>query len=110
MTDPHFKKITNRAKDHIALAHGGNPKSMQKTPSQKRSENMRKKLLRGGKPEPEPQFDCCDCEKEPCGFSLKRCDKASLIGRCVECGQRTRYRLVEGQTWKMCKNCREMKK
>lgn len=43
------KHLKKRASDHIALVNKVVPKSMLKSPSQKKSENMRKKLRnRGG--------------------------------------------------------------
>ena len=46
MTDDLRKKYTRRAQEAVAMASGVTPKRLQKTPSQKRSENMRKKGLR----------------------------------------------------------------
>lgn len=42
--DTHRKQLKKRTADHVALVHHVIPKSMLKSPSQKRSENMRKKL------------------------------------------------------------------
>ena len=42
--DTHRKHLKKRTADHIALVNKIVPKSMLKSPSQKRSENVRKKL------------------------------------------------------------------
>jgi len=42
--DTHRKQLKKRTADHIALINKVVPKSMLKSPSQKRSENIRKKL------------------------------------------------------------------
>jgi hypothetical protein len=42
--DTHRKQLTKRAAEHIALVNSVIPKSKLKSPSQRRSENVRKKL------------------------------------------------------------------
>lgn len=42
--DAHRKKLAKRAKEHVALSNKITPDRLLKSPSQKRSENIRKKL------------------------------------------------------------------
>jgi len=58
------ERLAKRAQEQLALVNKIVPKSLQKTPSQKRSEAGRKKYLkRAGVHEPEPPQDCFGCEK-----------------------------------------------
>jgi hypothetical protein len=100
--DPLRQKLTRRTeKNRVDHKHP--------SPSERKSQLMRKKLLRGKPDVPEPEGDCFDCEKYPCGWSIRRCPNnvATLIGQCHYCGIKYRHRLVEGKTWKYCKGCRE---
>jgi hypothetical protein len=106
---PTREQLNKRAEK--AMVESGKPvrkltASEKKTPSQRRSENMRKKLNRGVvEPEVIPE-DCRDCPEEPCGKTLKHCEKASLILRCRHCGQKIRFRVIHAVEWKECKECR----
>jgi len=62
--DTHRKRLQKRAADHIALVNKMVPKSMLKSPSQKRSENARKKVRIRGERECPQDFADSDVVKE----------------------------------------------
>lgn len=111
--NPIRKKLSKRAKQQIALTSGVTPKELQKTPSQKRSESGRRKLLkRAGVQEDIKTFpsDCRGCVKE-CKYDhdLERCPEMSLVLRCRICGQKVRFRIIHGVAWEYCPVCAERK-
>ena len=107
----HKKKLVKRAQQQIALTSGVTPKALQKTPSQKHSESLRKKLTRGASPEPNYDDDCRGCPDKPlCGKLLEKCGQEWKIARCKTCGKKHRYRWIEGEVWMNCTRCREGKK
>lgn len=106
--NPLRERSTRRAKDHIALANNKVPDHLVKSPSQKKSESLRKKLARGVKdPRDSAMDDCRGCTRYPCGHGLSTCDLMSLVKRCGKCGQKVRYRVIAGVDWKYCPSCRE---
>jgi len=98
-----------------AMAEAGTPigkltDAQKKTPSQRKSENLRKKLTTrdGHKAEKEiVQVDCRDCPKLPCTLNSNTCTEKLWTHRCHQCGQKVRYRFIEGVPWEYCPVCRE---
>jgi len=78
----------------------------EKTPSQRKSENLKKKLNRREGIESAVQEDCRDCPNHPCGTNLNSCHVISRVNRCPKCGAKVRYRFIEGTTWGGCPSCR----
>ena len=108
-------RLAKRTRDHIALINKTTPKSMLKSPSQKKSERAKaKELKRAGvkiAPAPVPS-DCRNCPSDPfCRYNrdLSRCPENSMVVRCSKCGQKVRIRLVLGEPWEMCPVCQERK-
>jgi hypothetical protein len=104
------KKLEKRAREQIALTAGVIPKSLQKTPSQTRSENIRRKdAKRAGVKFIQTNYpcDCHGCPKEPCGQTLEQCSEKSMVHQCTKCGQRVRHRVQEGTPWMYCPPCKE---
>jgi hypothetical protein len=104
------ERLAKRARDHIALVNKVVPKSMQKTPSQKKSEAGRKKFLKraGLDKEPEPPQDCYGCEKDVPGkqCNINTCPEKAMVHRCLKCGAKVRHRIVAGIPWEYCPSCR----
>src|SRR5512138_3060713 len=92
------KKLEKRACEQVALINGITPKSLQKSPSQMRSEAGRKKLNRGVTEPVNISNDCRDCEKlkTGCDGNLNACSERSMVLRCLKCGQRVRFRVITG--------------
>jgi hypothetical protein len=87
------------------------PESLRKTPSQKRSEHLRNKLNRDThKIDVQLQEDCRGCSKYPCGKSILSCNERSMTKQCGHCGLPTMYRVIIGDEWKLCKECRDKKR
>ena len=102
-------KLTRRAKEMIALSNNTVPKRLQKTPSQKRSEAIRKRYLnRAGVQEIKVEIpeDCHGCQKYPCGIKLEACHERSMVHRCLGCGLKVRHRIVPGDPWMYCPVCK----
>ena len=109
MTDILRKKLAKRARQAISLASGITPKELIKSPSQKRSESIRKKdMKRAGIKEVlvKVPSDCRDCKKS-CTFSydLNLCPERSMVVRCQQCGQKIRIRIIPGVAWERCPIC-----
>jgi len=109
------ERLAKRARDHISLINKTTPKSMLKSPSQKRSEAGRKKYLKraGIKDAVGVEVipsDCRGCTKD-CRFGndLDICTERSLVLRCKKCGQKVRFRVINGVAWELCPVCQEMK-
>ena len=77
-----------------------------KTPSQKRSENLKKKLNRGVVHAGVIGYDCNNCPKYPCGKTTQTCSEPSRKNRCDKCGTVVVYRFVAEGEWKYCEPCR----
>ncbi len=106
MTSSLHKKLQKRAETTRALISGVTPKTMVKSPSEKHSESLRKKLMRGRKPELEYQFDCNGCTECRGGHFLRTCQKPRRIEPCRNCGRLTMYRIDETKTFDQCPQCR----
>jgi len=78
------------------------------TPSQRKSELLRKKLNRGVTPVKIVTYDCWDCQKTPCYQNLQTCQEPSVEERCGKCGQMVRHRIIAGETWERCTDCRKV--
>ena len=105
----HRKHLTSR--NTKALIDAGKKighltEQQKKSPSQKRSENIRKKLNRGIEPVATIGEDCNSCSKYPCGNTIQTCDEPSRKNRCAKCGQVIVYRFVAEGEWKYCDVCR----
>jgi hypothetical protein len=101
------EKCARRSKEAIAMAHGGVPKRLQKSPSQKKSEALKRKLNRTVlNPLGEVKEDCRDCTEYPCGKKLVACDKPSMVRTCEGCGEKVRFRVIAMVSWKLCPVCR----
>lgn len=105
------KRLAKRTADQISIINKITPKSMLKSPSQKRSERERKKYLKRAGIEREVHTevipsDCRGCT-DACRFGndLNICQKKSLIVRCGKCGQKVRVRVVDGEDWSRCPVC-----
>ncbi len=79
-------RLAKRTQQQIAIINHITPKALQKTPSQKRSEAGRKRLLRGQKTERVVKEDCTGCPQNPCGKSIKNCDAPVTRYQCKRCG------------------------
>jgi len=113
--DTHRTYLTRRAKEHVALVNKVLPKRLQKTPSQKRSENDKKRELRRAqrhdlscrKSANDIIFDCYTCSKYPCGVDPVACDIIMPLDRCALCGLPVRHYDDKMQGWMYCKECRD---
>lgn len=111
-SNPLKKKLDARAKKYKIITGqimGRLTDSQKKSPSQRKSEAGRKRLLRGGTSPSEYKlmFDCRDCLKYPCGGTLLTCGERAFTSRCAHCGQIIMYRVLE-ERWTHCPVCREM--
>jgi hypothetical protein len=85
-----------------------NADKVMKTPSQRKSENARKKAAkRAGVKYIETHYpcDCWKCPKEPCGSTLEQCKERSMVHRCKQCGAKVRHRVDEIIPWEYCPVC-----
>ena len=96
MTDALRKKLATRAK---------NWNTKKRTPSEIKSERMRKKLARGQPVVTARQTDCQDCPKHPCGRTLEVCEEISREERCAQCGVKVLFRYIPGQKY-YCPICK----
>ena len=114
--NPPRKRLNARAKKAMALAQGMPDNSpLLKCPSQKHSERLKKKLMRGEKTAANYIHDCFTCkdcdgykavpesEKHPSGS----CHRAHRIYQCRSCGQSVMYAIDSRAEWKYCPRCRE---
>jgi hypothetical protein len=107
-------RLIKRARQHLALVSGITPKTMRKTPSQKHSEAGRKKYLKRAGIKDASGIetvgsDCRGCTKD-CRYEndLEICTERSLVLRCRKCGQKVRFRVINGVAWELCPVCAEM--
>ena len=113
--DTHRTYLTRRAKEHVALVNKVLPKRLQKTPSQKRSENDKKRELRRAqrhdlscrKSANDIIFDCYTCLKYPCGTDPVACYEPMILERCAGCGLPVRHYHDVVVKWTHCPVCRE---
>ena len=111
MTDTLRERLEKRARDHIALANNVVPEHLQKTPSEKKSLALKRKLSRGVVNVKEVVAeDCRGCVRYPCGHDLSHCDLRSLVKRCEGCGQKVRYRVIPDVDWERCPVCEAKRK
>lgn len=108
------ERLDKRAQEQLALVNKITPKRLQKTPSQRKSEAGRKKYLKRAGIKTAagveiPPSDCRDCTKE-CKYDhdLDICPERSLVLRCRKCGQRVRFRVINGIAWELCPVCRSV--
>lgn len=103
-------RLDKRTRNHIALVNKTVPKSMQKTPSQRRSESGRKKLLKkaGVKTVRNEMDDCTGCPKNPCGKKILACMEPTTRYVCDHCGAFVVCYRTEPRP-KYCPICRERK-
>lgn len=102
------RTLEKRAKEQIALTSGITPASLQKTPSQKRSENIRKKdAKRAGTKFIQTHYpcDCNRCPNEPCGKTLEECSEKSMVHLCKKCGAKVRHYVNPNAPWEYCPVC-----
>ena len=104
------ERLAKRAREQVALANGVTPKSMLKTPSQRKSEAGRKRLLKkaGIKTEKQLVKDCTGCPKDPCGKKILACDAPSTRYQCKQCGVAVICYRTEPRP-DYCPPCRERK-
>jgi hypothetical protein len=120
-SDTHRSTLMHRATKMLAQA--GKPihrltDAEKKSPSQKKSENARKRdLQRAEKQHPataqenQVLYDCFTCPKHPCyGNSLRTCGEPTLTRQCKQCGQKIIYRIDPNKKWEYCLVCRSMRK
>lgn len=79
--------------------------AQKKTPSQRKSENLKKRLSRGVVELTDLPEDCFGCSKYPCGKKLVQCEERSIIHRCMKCGVKVRHRIQEDAAWELCPVC-----
>ena len=109
------KKIIRRAKEHISLANMVTPDRLLKSPSQKKSENARKRETRRAesysascvKAASDLIFDCYTCPKFPCDTVPEACDESMVLERCGGCGKPVRHYLDIEFKWVKCEKCRD---
>lgn len=85
--------------------------SQKKSPSQKRSESIRKKHAnRAGVKynAPDIKDDCHTCKNYPCGKTVSTCSERSVVNRCLQCGQKVRHYIDPDCQWKYCPVCKEV--
>lgn len=78
------------------------------TPSQRKSENAKRRdAKRAGTKHIAVHYpcDCWKCQKEPCGKSLEQCEEKSMVHRCKKCGQSVRHRVDANVPWESCPGC-----
>jgi hypothetical protein len=102
MPDNLRKKLAARAKRALS-------KAIIASPSEKKSERLRKKLNRGLSDTRELPEDCRECSKNPCGKTINTCEEKMMIGRCQHCGVKVRYRFIFGEFVYLCPVCRSRK-
>lgn len=106
---PLRKKFSKRAQEQTALTSGITPKSLLKSPSEKKSERGRKKLMSrdGYKPPERPmEYDCRGCYKKPsCELTPMTCTERTMTHRCQKCGQLVTYRFIPNVPWLYCERC-----
>jgi hypothetical protein len=81
--------------------------SEKKTPSQKRTENLKKKDLKRAGLSSKPVYptDCHLCPKYPCGETLNDCLERSMVHSCTKCGLKVRHRVDPEIPWTLCPSC-----
>jgi hypothetical protein len=80
------------------------------TPSQRRSDLMRKKFAKKSNTGTiiKPEQDCRGCPEKPtCEKTLETCGKDWNMLTCPSCGRRTRFRHIATESWKKCTECKE---
>lgn len=106
-------KRTRKARIEAGEKIGHLTDNEKKTPSQRRSENGRKRLNRGAKESSVPiqnaPVDCHQCPtQKSCTYSdLHVCFRLSAIHECTECGGKFRHPVIPGVSWIYCKECEE---
>ncbi|MFA5213319.1 MAG: hypothetical protein WC406_08300 [Methanoregula sp.] len=81
-----------------------------KTPSQKRSENARKKFANKAGVKYSPNVypgDCWTCPKQPCGQEPATCKERTMVHPCLGCGAKYRHFVDHENPWTQCPKCRE---
>jgi len=78
------------------------------SPSEKRSEKMRKHLRRGDSPESLLQFSCHTC-KDSCGSNINVCGKPHAYSRCGICGQKNLHFKDDSESF-VCDRCKEKRR
>jgi len=109
MTDPLRRRLNARVTKTLIetkASFGHLTEAQKKTPSQRNSERLRKKLNRGRNKAEPPLQDCRDCFKYPCGKTLAMCDERATTARCPRCGLKVVYRFIINEPWKGCPSCR----
>jgi hypothetical protein len=107
----HLTKRSRKARIEAGEKIGKLTENEKKTPSQRRSENGRRKLMRGAKessiPIQDAPVDCHQCPtQKSCTYSdLHVCFRLSAIHECKECGRRFRHPVIPGLSWIYCKDC-----
>jgi hypothetical protein len=76
------------------------------SPSQKKSESLRKKLNRGADVKPPVRYDCNRCPKEPCGKTVGECEVPHRSLRCKQCGAMYVFRFDLANIFEYCTPCR----
>ena len=115
MTDPlrdHLNRRTRRTLISAGKQIGKLKDSEKKTPSQKKSESMRKKLLkRAGMKSVAPVQGGCDCHtcpKQPCGQTTDTCSERTMVHPCLKCGVKVRHYIDPNVPWEYCPPCKAM--
>ena len=103
----HINTRTRKTVAQLETKVGSLNPQEKKSPSQKHSEAMRKKLNRGVVPPVTIGYDCNNCLKYPCGETTRTCKELTRKNRCGKCGMVVVYRFVAEGEWKYCLPCRE---
>lgn len=103
----HLGSRTKKALIDLGKSVLGNlTKAQKKTPSQRKSEAMKKRLSRGTVEIKDLPEDCFECKKYPCGKKIAQCEEPSIVHRCLKCGVKVRHRNEPGKVWEYCPVCR----
>jgi hypothetical protein len=109
----HLAKRTRKARIEAGEKIGHLTENEKKTPSQRRSENGRKKLNRGGVVTSVHVANYpSDCHQCPtigiCTYkSLQECYRMSTSHDCKKCGKIFRHPVIPGASWIYCRECEE---
>ncbi len=95
---------TTRQLIETKASFGHLTEAQKKSPSQRNSERLRKKLNRG-KQIVKTLEDCRGCPDYPCGKTLVVCHVVTRTMRCPKCGMSVLYRYILDEPWKGCPSC-----
>ena len=111
--DAHRNRLAQRSRKALIEAGktiGKLSDAQKKSPSQKSSEALRRKLNRGcTSADAIAGYDCRGCGTyDTCAFDhkLANCTSRAMTARCKQCGQKWTFRVIAEEKWEYCPKCR----